>query len=45
MQWDEHAAILRLKTQRHSYELGSLSAMRGVLRKMNYDRSVQLSGF
>jgi hypothetical protein len=52
VRWDEEAAILHLKTLRHSYELDlrnvdgkSLSAMRGTLRKMNFDRSVQLSGF
>jgi len=52
VRWDEETAVLRLETLRHSYELDlrkvdrkSLSAVCRVLRKMNYDRSIQLSGF
>jgi hypothetical protein len=51
VQWDKDAAIVRLKTQLHTYRLDlrkvdskSLSAMRKILKKMNYDGRIQLSG-
>lgn len=49
--WDDKAATIRLKTQLRSYKLDlrkidrrSLSAMRRVLKKMNFDRRFQMSG-
>ena len=51
VQWDEDTATIRLKTRLHTYRLDlskidgrSLSAMRKILKKMNFDGSIQLSG-
>jgi len=49
--WDDQGAVIRLKTRRRSYELDlrkldrkDRSTMRQVLKKMNYDRRIQMSG-
>jgi hypothetical protein len=49
--WDMDTASIRLKTHLHTYRLdlgqvdgNSLSAMRKMLRKMNFDGRIQLSG-
>lgn len=49
--FDEHSAVVRLTTHNRTYELDvhkvdpdELKAMRRVLRKMNFDERVQLSG-
>ena len=49
--WNAETATIRLKTQMRTYELDlrkvdrrSLSAMRKVLKKMNFDRRIRLSG-
>ncbi|MGH8604234.1 MAG: hypothetical protein ACREXR_16110, partial [Gammaproteobacteria bacterium] len=49
--FDEDSAVVRLKTEFRSYELDvrkverrDLKAMRKVLRAMNFDGRVQLSG-
>jgi hypothetical protein len=51
VRWNEEAAILELETQLRTYELDlrkvdktSLSTMRKVLKKMNYDGRVQMFG-
>lgn len=51
VQWDEAGAVIRLKTRRRSYQLdlrkvdrNDQSAMRKVLKKMNYDRRIEMSG-
>ncbi len=49
--WNDGAETLRIKTERRTYELDlrkvdrkSLTAMRKMLKKMNYDGRFQLSG-
>lgn len=49
--WDHQAAVMRLKTRRQEYQLDlrrvdrqELAAMRKVLKEMNYDCRVQMSG-
>ena len=49
--WEAQTAIMRLKTRHKTYELdlrkvdaSSISSMRKVLKKMNHDRIVRLSG-
>jgi hypothetical protein len=51
VQWDKQGAVIRLKTRRRSYQLdlrkvdrNDQSAMRKVLKKMNYDRRIPMSG-
>jgi hypothetical protein len=51
VRWDERAATLQLKTRLTSYELDlrkvdgpSIASMRKLLKKMNHDRSIALSG-
>jgi hypothetical protein len=51
VQWDKDTAIILLKTQLHTYRLDlrkvdgkSLSAMRKILKKMNFDGRIELSG-
>ena len=51
VQWDKDTGIIRLKTQLHTYRLDlrkvdgkSLSAMRKILKKMNFDGRIELSG-
>jgi hypothetical protein len=51
VRWDEKAATIQLKTRLKTYELdlrnvdgSSVAAMRKLLKKMNHDRSIGLSG-
>ena len=51
VQWDKDTAIILLKTQLHTYWLDlrkvdgkSLSAMQKILKKMNFDGRIKLSG-
>jgi len=51
VQWDKPGAVIRLRTRRRSYQLdlrkvdrNDQSAMRKVLKKMNYDRRIPMSG-
>ena len=51
LQWDEASAVMRLKTRRRDYELDlrnvdrkERSAMRKLLKKMNFDRRIDMRG-
>ncbi|MGY6215779.1 hypothetical protein ACW73L_11530 [Methylolobus aquaticus] len=52
LQWNEPSAVMRLKTRRRDYELDLRNvdrkerlAMRKLLKKMNFDRRIDVTGF